>query len=110
QALRCNTNECPTGVATQNPELVQGLHVGDKSERVARYHKETVKSFFEVLGAAGLHTPNELKPWFIMKRVNAMEVRSYHELYPPVEPGALLKPDVSGHLAFAWKMADAHRF
>ena len=57
QALRCNTNQCPTGVATQDPELVRGLHVGDKSARVARYHAETVKSFFEVLGAAGFHEP-----------------------------------------------------
>lgn len=50
QALRCNTNQCPTGVATQDPELVHGLHVGDKSQRVFRFHRETVKSFFEVLG------------------------------------------------------------
>src|SRR5436190_948250 len=48
QALRCNSNHCPTGVATQNPSLVEGLHVGDKSQRVFRYHRETVKSFFEV--------------------------------------------------------------
>src|SRR5204863_2817792 len=54
QALRCNTNRCPTGVATQDPELVAGLVVEDKSVRVARYQKETVKSFMEVLGAAGL--------------------------------------------------------
>ncbi len=46
QALRCNTNRCPTGVATQDPDLVRGLHVGDKSARVARFHRETVKSFF----------------------------------------------------------------
>ena len=28
--------------------------VEDKSVRVARYHKETVKSFLDVLGATGL--------------------------------------------------------
>ena len=49
QALRCNTNACPTGVATQDEELVEGLHVKDKTKRVANFHKETVKSFFEVL-------------------------------------------------------------
>jgi glutamate synthase domain-containing protein 2 len=110
QALRCNTNACPTGVATQDPNLVKGLHVGDKSERVARYHKETIKSFFEVLGAAGIRTPQELKPAFIMKRVNSMEIRSYQELYPPVAPGALLRGDVQGNLASAWNQANANSF
>ena len=110
QALRCNTNQCPTGVATQNPDLVKGLHVGDKSVRVARYHKETVKSFFEVLGAAGLTSPTELKPWFIMRRVNSMEIRSYHELYPPTEAGALLAHAVAGTMAGAWQTARAASF
>jgi len=42
-------------------------HVGDESTRVARFHRETVKSFFEVLGAAGLREPGELKPWFVLR-------------------------------------------
>ena len=110
QALKCNTNECPTGVATQNPDLVKGLHVGDKSTRVARYHKETVKSFFEVLGAAGLKKPADLKPAFIMKRVSSMDIRSYHELYPPTAPGLLLAEQVQGPMAEAWQMARAESF
>jgi glutamate synthase domain-containing protein 2 len=110
QALRCNTNHCPTGVATQDPALVRGLHVGDKSERVARFHRETVRSFLEILGAAGLHAPKELRAWFLMKRVNSGEVRSYHELYPPVEPGALLAASVTGPLAGAWAAARPDRF
>jgi glutamate synthase domain-containing protein 2 len=110
QALRCNTNQCPTGVATQDPELVRGLHVGDKATRVARYHKETVRSFFEVLGAAGIRTPDDLEPWFIMKRVSSMEIRSYHELYPPTERGALLAAHVTGDLASAWHLASADHF
>lgn len=110
QALRCNTNQCPTGVATQDPGLVQGLHVGDKSARVARYHGETVKSFFEVLGAAGFHEPSDLKPWFVMRRVTSGDVRSYHELYPAMEPGALLRGAVSGSLGRAWETARADTF
>ncbi len=106
QALRCNTNQCPTGVATQDPALVNGLHVGDKAQRVARYHAETVKSFVEVLGAAGLRSAQELKPWFILKRVSAMDVKSYGDIYPPLEPGALLAESVSGPMARAWQAAD----
>jgi hypothetical protein len=110
QALRCNTNTCPTGVATQNPELVRGLHVGDKATRVARYHKETVKSFFEVLGAAGLERPRDLMPWFILKRVSAMETRSYDDIYGHLEPGALLAESVTGPMARAWQAANARKF
>ena len=112
QALRCNTNKCPTGVATQDPELMAGLDVGDKSHRVARYHKETVRSFFEVLGAAGLREPRDLKPWYIMKRVASGEVRSYNEIYPPLEAGALLDGagSLSGSLAHAWSAARPDRF
>ncbi len=110
QALRCNSNQCPTGVATQDPALVHGLHVGDKSERVARYHRETVRSFFEVLGAAGLQRPQDLKPWFVMKRVSSMEIRSYADIYPQLTPGQLLRaPETSG-MSRAWANASATRF
>jgi glutamate synthase domain-containing protein 2 len=110
QALRCNSNKCPTGVATQDPDLVEGLHVGDKSHRVARYHRETVKSFFEVLGAAGLQRPQDLKPWFVMKRVSAMEIRSYADIYPQLTRGQLLtKPETTG-MSRAWEQAHAMHF
>jgi glutamate synthase domain-containing protein 2 len=110
QALRCNTNACPTGVATQDPELVRGLHVGDKADRVARYHAETVKSFFQVLGAAGFHEPAHLKPWFVMRRVSSGKVLSYHEIYPPLETGVLVRGAVNGSLGRAWETARADAF
>ena len=90
QALRCNANACPTGVATHRPELVRGLVVADKSERVYHYHKETVSGLQELLGAAGLTHPSELKPWHIVRRVGAREIHHYGELYDYVEPGCLL--------------------
>ena len=110
QALRCNSNACPTGVATQDPELVAGLVVEDKSHRVARYHKETVHSFFEVLGAAGLKHPRDLKPWYLNRRVSALETLTYASIYPSVEPGALLSTPATGMLANVWAAASADRF
>jgi glutamate synthase domain-containing protein 2 len=110
QALRCNTNACPTGVATQDPELVAGLHVGDKAQRVARYHKETVKSFFEVLGAAGCERPSELESWNVMRRVSPTEVKNLAEIYGRAEPGSLLGASPSGPYARAWAAATPDRF
>lgn len=53
QALRCNNNECPTGVATQNKMLMKGLAITDKSERVYHFHKNTLHAANELLAAAG---------------------------------------------------------
>ncbi|WP_289031367.1 FMN-binding glutamate synthase family protein [uncultured Algoriphagus sp.] len=67
QALRCNTNECPTGVATQRRGLVKGLVVKDKSERVYNFHKNSVKAVSELLGAAGHYHTEELSVHDLVK-------------------------------------------
>jgi glutamate synthase domain-containing protein 2 len=110
QALRCNSNKCPTGVATQDPELVAGLDVTDKSVRVARFHKETVHSFFDVLGAAGCERPSDLKSWNVMRRVSTTEIRNFSEIYPLSAPGELIGATPSGTLARAWQAASPDRF
>jgi glutamate synthase domain-containing protein 2 len=110
QALRCNSNKCPTGVTTQDPALVRGLHVGDKAVRVARYHHETVKSFFEVLGAAGYARPSDLRPWSILRRVSPTEVRNYSEIYPAIDLAALGGTGSPTGLSRAWQAASAERF
>ncbi|WP_297337736.1 FMN-binding glutamate synthase family protein [Algoriphagus sp.] len=53
QALRCNSNDCPTGVATQNRSLAKGLVVTDKAERVFNFHQNTIEAVRELIGAAG---------------------------------------------------------
>ncbi|RAI91464.1 FMN-binding glutamate synthase family protein [Algoriphagus yeomjeoni] len=67
QALRCNTNECPTGVATQRASLVGGLVVTDKSERVYNFHKNTVHAVQELLGASGHKHTSELSASDLVK-------------------------------------------
>jgi glutamate synthase domain-containing protein 2 len=37
QAMRCHTDRCPTGVATQSPRLMRGLDPALKSTRAANY-------------------------------------------------------------------------
>ena len=54
QALRCDTNKCPTGVATQDPTLMKGLVVEDKYLRVANFHKNTIYALKELMAAAGI--------------------------------------------------------
>lgn len=53
QALRCNTNKCPVGIATQDRMLEKGLVIEDKFERVYHFHKNTLHAANELLAAAG---------------------------------------------------------
>ncbi len=91
QALQCNVNTCPTGVATQNKMLMRGLNPKDKAVRVANFQQETVKAFYELIGAAGLRSPNEIHRGHIHRRISVSNVKTYEELYPAVEVGSLLK-------------------
>jgi len=110
QALRCNMNDCPAGVATQDPRLVKGLVIPTKAERVYNYHKETVKTFLALLAASGLQHPAELRPWHIHRRVNQFEVRHYGEMYHYLNPGELLGDDLPRDYARAVKAACAEHF
>ena len=67
QALRCNTNQCPTGVATQDKMLIKGLDVTDKSERVYHFHKNTLHTCNELLAAAGKETYEEIDANMFMR-------------------------------------------
>jgi len=80
QAYRCNTNKCPTGIATNNPSLYKGLDVADKAGRVARFQERTLESFLDLLGAAGLHDPKEIGLQHISARFQNRTV-NLHELY-----------------------------
>ncbi len=57
QALKCHTNKCPVGVATQDPKLQDGLVIAEKMYRVANYII-TLRKHVYLLGAAcGINSP-----------------------------------------------------
>lgn len=60
QSLRCHTNACPTGIATQNKHLQKGVVPQEKSTKVANYQNNTVKSFLELASTLGVSSLNEL--------------------------------------------------
>lgn len=91
QALECNTNTCPTGVATQNPKLYKGLDVTDKKVRVMNFHHETVKAAVELMSAAGISKTSQLHRSLIYRRTSPYQIMTYAEMYPYMLKGALLE-------------------
>ena len=90
QALECNNNTCPTGVATQDKSLMKGLVVEEKKQRVANFHKATVASAIQMIGAAGLQHPDDIHRMFIYRRVSSSQIQTYGELFPYIPKGSLL--------------------
>ena len=61
QALQCNKNTCPTGIATQDPRFQKGLNPADKSVRVASYIKNMVYEVGTIAHSCGVKEPRALK-------------------------------------------------
>jgi glutamate synthase domain-containing protein 2 len=92
QALECNHNTCPTGVATQKEHLVKGLVVEEKKHRVANYHKQTIESFVELMGASGIDDPDKINRSHVYRRMVMNANMRYDEIYNYITPNCLLDP------------------
>ena len=110
QARRCNANDCPVGVATTNPKLAYGLNVSHKAQRVANYHHETIEAFLELVGAAGLSHPAEVRPENVFRRTAHNEVRSFADIYEFVAPGSLIEGHAPPPLSSSWNRVCADKF
>ena len=110
QALKCNSNTCPVGVTTQDPGLMVGLVPEDKSVRVYNFQKNIVKSACEIMGAMGLENTDDLKPWHLMRRTEAYEIRNYSEIYDFLNPGDLLNEPLPESYARAVQASKAESF
>jgi glutamate synthase domain-containing protein 2 len=110
QSQSCHTDRCPTGVATQDRSRQRALVVPDKAERVANFHRETIKSLAELTAAAGLDHPSRFSRMHISRRVSPSEVLTFAQLYPVVARGVLVDDAGVSPLFGAWQAADADSF
>jgi glutamate synthase domain-containing protein 2 len=90
QAQACHTGACPTGVTTQDPLRQQALVVPTKTERVWRFHQNTLMALKELVQAAGLTHPGQITASHIVRRVSQGDVRLLANQLPFLKPGALL--------------------
>lgn len=110
QALRCNANVCPAGIATQDPYLNAGLVVTYKRKRVETYQRETMQALAELIGAMGLKQATDLRPWHVMRRVAPHKVNHYGELYQYIQSGAFLGDKLPTEYERALKASTAESF
>lgn len=112
QSLNCNTNRCPTGIATQNKFRARGLNVEDKHIRVYYFHKNTIRSFKELVEALGVDNISRLTPELLHKRETNGNSKTYKELYTYIKNGCLLKKKYSAPEPYAhlWRISSAEKF
>ena len=81
-SIECNKNNCPAGVATQRPDLVQGLVVEAKYGRIANFHDGTLVAVAEILTAAGIKDHKNLGRKHIWRRISFSESKTYEQMFP----------------------------
>lgn len=111
QAQACHTNNCPVGVATQDPLRQRALDFNRKSERVYRFHHNTLKALGEMTGAAGLDHPGKFLPHHLLMRESDRDMVTGQQVYPYLPNGFLLRDeeDDFGYL-LRWRRAQAESF
>jgi len=111
QAQSCHSNRCPTGITTQDPVRKRALVVGDKAERVANFHTNTLKALAEIVAAAGFDHPGQIQPWHLMIRQNNGEVLPADKAFPLLKPGELVEGACTiKAYATPWRLATAASF
>jgi hypothetical protein len=101
---------CPTGVTTQDPARVLALSIDNKAPQVKNFHQNTITSFLEVVGAAGLERIDDLNPAHIYKVVDRKQILHYDEIYEFLEPGQLLNGPIPNEYKEAWERANPDKF
>jgi len=81
QAQKCHTDECPTGVATQNPWLARGLDPVSKAERCANYLIQFRKELMKVSAAVGVAHPSLITPQDVEIGNGDYDVRTLGSVY-----------------------------
>ena len=111
QSRSCNTDRCPTGIATQNPSRNKALVVEDKYKRVANYHREMIENLVALLAVSGLSSLEKLEPMHINHRVSGTVIKNYAELYPGITDRCLLSDkNIPDEWKKDWHSANANHW
>jgi glutamate synthase domain-containing protein 2 len=110
QSLSCHTDRCPTGVTSQDPTRNRALAVPQKTDRVHNYHEATLHALAELIAAAGLDHPQDIRPIHFSHRASGTDVLSFTRLYPALRRNELVDGTGDARFREAWEMARADSF
>ncbi len=87
------------------------LVVPDKAERVRQFHDGTVSALADMLAAAGVAHPNDLKPHHLVHRETSTELHQFGRQHHFIAPGTLVSGEcVLPFYADNWALAQAASF
>ncbi|MEH6357607.1 MAG: FMN-binding glutamate synthase family protein [Pseudomonadales bacterium] len=86
QALQCNKNTCPTGIATHSKRLQRELDVTDKSERVKNYALNMAYEVCVIAHSCGVKEPRQLTRDHAKVMLDKGLAVPLNELHPDVVP------------------------
>ena len=109
QAKSCNTNKCPTGIATQDPARARAIDVDEKSERVKNYQAATVHACLDLCGAMGFDNPDHLAPVDLFSRFEGRSM-NFDEIYEALIENQLQTENIPDSYRDDWHRASAEHF
>lgn len=109
QSKSCNTNKCPTGIATTDPARAKAIDVDDKARRVSNFQAGTVQAFMDLCGALGYDDPIKLRPTDLFQRVGR-DLKHFDQIHMPLRSGQLLTTSIPQEYADDWHRASAEVF
>lgn len=86
-ALRCQTNRCPTGIATQDPRLRRGLDPQDKFVKTANLAMVLQREIIMLCKSLGVRTPWELTRRNLSVVSEPMVSKKLSEIHPYPDDG-----------------------
>src|ERR1700734_4562895 len=97
----------PPGVSRSNPSSIPALVVPHKIERVYNYHHATLHALTDLIAAAGLEHPQEIRPIHFSQRTSTTEVQSFSRPYASLRPGELIDGTADPRFREAWTLGQA---
>ncbi len=91
QALRCQSNTCPTGITTHSPRLQRALVVEEKYLRVANYANNMNREIDMIAHSCGVRHARELRREHVrIVQANCQSI-ALNMIYPYPEPKARVR-------------------
>ena len=110
QSLKCDTNKCPTGVATQDKKRSRGINVEEKAIHVMNYYQTLMNDFLHLTGAVGLDHPDQLTASVLCKQTSSTKAVELDNLYTRVQPNSFLDNKIHDEYAEDWRNSYAAIF